>query len=51
MRHEGCAKVLERLTAGRVIEMAVAVDDVFDRRLGHGLDGIDVGLGWPTQIE
>src|SRR5262249_55648589 len=51
MRHEGCAQILERLTAGSVIEMAVAVDDVFDRRLGYGLGGGRVGLGRPTQVD
>src|SRR5215470_8273087 len=47
VRDEGGAKVLEWLAPGDVVEMAVAVDDVFDRRLGHGLDGIDIRLHRP----
>ena len=44
---EGRAQVLERLAAGDVVEMAVAVDHVLDRRLGHGLDGVDIGFRRP----
>src|SRR3954470_5075781 len=46
VRDEGRAEVLERLAAGDVVEMAVAVDDVFDRRLGHGLDCVDIGRAY-----
>src|SRR5262245_35431450 len=45
---KGRAEVLEWLAAGDVVEMAVAVNDVLDRRLGHGLDRVDIGLGRPT---
>src|SRR6516164_3057663 len=47
VRDEGGAKVLEWLAPGDVVEMAVAVYDVFDRRPGHGLDGIDIRLHRP----
>ena len=43
MRHERCAQVLERRAASGVIEMAMAVGDIFDRRLGHGMDSVDIG--------
>jgi hypothetical protein len=33
VRHEGGAKVLERLATGGVIEVAVAIDNVFDGAL------------------
>src|SRR5262249_42650854 len=45
---KGRAEVLEWLAAGDVFEMAVAVNDVLDRRLGHGLDRVDIGLCRPT---
>jgi hypothetical protein len=44
VRNEGRAEIFERLAAGDVIEVAVTVDHVFDRRLGHGLDRVDIGL-------
>ena len=47
VRDKGRAEVLERLATGDVIEMAMAVDDVFDRRLGDGLDRVDIGLRRP----
>jgi hypothetical protein len=47
VRDKGRAEVLERLATGDVVEMAVAVDDVFDRRLGDGLDRVDIGLRRP----
>ena len=47
VRDEGRAEVFERLATGDVVEMAVAVDDVFDRRLGHRLDRVDIGLRRP----
>src|SRR5262245_39303036 len=47
VRDEGRAKVLERLATGDVVEMAVAVDDVFDWRLCHGFDRVDIGLYRP----
>src|SRR5262249_22870772 len=45
---KGRAEILECLAAGDVVEMAVAVDDVLDRRLGHGLDRVDIGLCRPA---
>jgi hypothetical protein len=45
LRDEGRAEILERLAAGDVIVMVVAVDHVFDRLVGDGLDGVDIGLG------
>src|SRR5262249_5579518 len=45
--HKSRAKVLEWFAAGDVVEMAVAVNNVFDRRLGHGLDRVDIGLHRP----
>ena len=47
MRHEGRAQILKRLAASGVIEMAVAVNDVFNRCLGHRLNGIDIGFFRP----
>src|SRR6516225_9695780 len=47
VRDEGGAEVLEWLAPSDVVEMAVTVDDVFDRRLGYGLDRIDIGLRRP----
>src|SRR5262249_1054772 len=47
VRYEGRAEVLERLATGDVVEMAVAVDDIFDWRLCHGLDRVDIGLHRP----
>ena len=44
---KGRAKILEWLAASDVIEMAVAVNDVFDRRLSHRLDRVDIGLRRP----
>src|SRR5262249_213054 len=35
---------LERLSAGDVVEMTVAVDHIFNRRLGDLLDFLDIGL-------
>jgi len=51
MRNEGRAQILERLTASGVVEMTVAVNDVFDRRLGHGLNGVDIGFCRPPQAD
>ena len=47
VRDKGRAEVLERLATGDVVEMAVAVDNVFDRRLARGLDRVDIGLRRP----
>ncbi len=44
---EGRAHVLERLAAGDMVEVDVAVDHVFDRRLADRLDGVDIGLRRP----
>ena len=44
---KGRAEVFERLAAGDVVEMAVAVNHIFDRRFGHGLDRVDIGLRRP----
>jgi len=44
---KGRAEVFERLAAGDVVEMAVAVNHIFDRRFGHGLDRLDIGLRRP----
>ena len=44
---EGRAHVLERLAAGDMVEVAVAVDHVLDRRLADRLDGVDIGLHRP----
>ena len=43
MRDEGGAGILERLAAGDVVIVAVAVDHVADRRLGDLADFRDVG--------
>ena len=43
MRDEGGTEVLEGLAAGNVVEVAVAVDHVFDRRLGNLADFRDIG--------
>src|SRR5262245_48440773 len=48
VRDEGRAEVLERLATGDVVEMAVAVDDIFDWRLCHGFDRVDIGLHRPA---
>src|SRR5215475_14837934 len=42
--YEDRAQILEWLAASDVIEMAVAVDHVFDRRLGDLPDFLDIGL-------
>ena len=44
MRDDLGAEVLERLATGNVIEMMMAVDQVFDRLVGDLLDFVDVGL-------
>ena len=44
MRDDLCAGLLEGLAAGDVVVMVMAVDQVFDRRLGDLLDFLDVGL-------
>lgn len=43
VRNDYCAGVLERLAAGDVIEMVVAVDQVLDRLVGYLLDFVDIG--------
>ena len=48
MRDERRAQVLERLAAGDVIVVAVAVDHVLDRLLGDLLDLVDVGRSRPA---
>ncbi|MFK4525334.1 hypothetical protein ABIF90_003315 [Bradyrhizobium japonicum] len=44
MRDEGGTEILEGLATGDVVVMVVAVDDVFDRLVGDGLDGVDIGF-------
>ena len=43
VRHEGRARILERLAAGDVIVVMVAVDHVADRRAGDLPDLVDIG--------
>ena len=44
VRDDGGARVLERLAAGDVVVVVVAVDQVLDRLVGDLLDLVDVGL-------
>ncbi|MGY4378601.1 hypothetical protein ACVWZ3_006240 [Bradyrhizobium sp. i1.3.6] len=44
VRDEGGTEILEGLATGDVVVMVVAVDDVFDRLVGDGLDGVDIGF-------
>ena len=50
VRHEGRAGVLERLAAGDVVGMAVAVDDVADRRLRDFPDFGEIGIRCRTVL-
>jgi hypothetical protein len=43
VRHDLRARVLERLAAGDMVVMVVAVDQILDRLVGDLLDLVDVG--------
>ena len=45
MRDDGRASILERLAAGDVVEVVVAVDQVADRRLSDLADLVVFGRG------
>ena len=44
MSDDDGARFLERLAAGNVIVMVMAVDQILDRRLGDLADLVDIGL-------
>src|SRR5215475_12694983 len=44
VRDDARAGVLERLAAGDVVVVVMAVDQIFDRLIGHLLDFVDIGL-------
>ena len=48
MRDDLCARILERLAAGDVIVVVVAVDQILDRLLGDLADFVEIGLSPPV---